>query len=563
MSSFPFRLRTLLLCAGLLGFAHGSAFAETAAPTAEQPAAAQALQGPEQRVALVIGNSAYQNVAQLPNPDNDAQSMAQFLNSAGFEVVEATDLTQNDMLKVVQDFSAKIAAHGPNTVAMVYYAGHGVQLAGENYLIPVDAKISSPADLTGNAVRLVDIMATLEAIPSRLRIVMLDACRNNPFPTINDAGRGLAIVDAPNGSIVGYSTAPGAEALDGTDGHSPYTSAFLHLARDPNVPIEQLFKRVRLEVNHSTEGQQTPWESSSLTSDFYFFGDTAVAATRAAAHGPVVQMASNLPNRSVRQAYDFVLSEGQPQYYQEFIQMFPDDPLCVRVRWLLANILEAAAWHNAVLLNSPLGYKAFYENHVNSPYAQVAMKLQTQPKMIAPTHLILPHLTPTATQGLPTNTKLNALPTNGNVTTPANGATNGKIVTLPTPANGTTNGKIMTLPVQTTGKTTVTDTLKTNGPTTNKTIVTDTLKTNGPTNNKIVETPVVKQELKTELKVDHHDDRVVKFNNNAGQLTTTGQNNRLQGNTLALKPSNGPSNFSPRVASMGGGGSGGGFGHHH
>src|SRR5436190_16575831 len=191
------------------------------------------------------------------------------------------------MIRVVQDFSSKVSARGPNSVAMVYYAGHGVQLAGENYLVPVDAKISDPSDLVSNSVRLVDVMATLDAIPSRMRIVLLDACRNNPFPSVVDAGRGLAIVDAPNGSIVGYSTAPGTEAQDGSDGHSPYTSAFLRLAREPNLPIEKLFKRVRLEVNHTTEGEQTPWESSSLTSEFYFFGDTAIAAMRAPEHGPV------------------------------------------------------------------------------------------------------------------------------------------------------------------------------------------------------------------------------------------------------------------------------------
>ena len=297
-----------------------------------------ALQGPEQRVALVIGNSNYQNAPQLQNPDNDAQSMAQFLNSAGFEVVAATDLTQNDMLRVVQDFSAKVSARGPNTVAMVYYAGHGVQLAGENYLVPVDAKVSNPTELVSNSVRLVDVMSTLETIPSRMRIVILDACRNNPFPNVNDAGRGLAIVDAPNGSIVGYSTAPGAEAQDGTGGHSPYTQAFLNVAREPNVPIEQLFKRVRLEVNQTTSGAQIPWESSSLTSDFTFFGDTAVAANRAPVNTPVVQMASNLPSRSTRQAYDYVVSEGRPEYYQEFIQMYPHDPLCDHIRWLLANL---------------------------------------------------------------------------------------------------------------------------------------------------------------------------------------------------------------------------------
>ena len=113
------------------------------------------------------------------------------MNSAGFEVTQATDLSRSEMVRAVQDFSDKVAIRGPGAVAMIYYAGHGVQLAGENYLLPVDAKISSPSDLDGNSLRLVDVMGTLELIPSRMRIVVLDACRNNPFPEINDAGRGL------------------------------------------------------------------------------------------------------------------------------------------------------------------------------------------------------------------------------------------------------------------------------------------------------------------------------------------------------------------------------------
>jgi hypothetical protein len=377
-----FRLKPFLMTVSLLGSLFGFACGPVSAQVAPVQPAPTALQGPEQRVALVIGNSNYQNAPQLANPDNDAESMAQFLNSAGFEVVAATDLTQNDMLRVVQDFSAKVSARGPNTVAMVYYAGHGVQLAGENYLVPVDAKVSSQTELVNNSVRLVDVMSTLETIPSRMRIVILDACRNNPFPNVNDAGRGLAIVDAPNGSIVGYSTAPGAEAQDGTGGHSPYTQAFLNVAREPNVPIEQLFKRVRLEVNQTTLGAQIPWESSSLTSDFTFFGDTAVAANRAPVNAPVVQMASNLPSRSTRQAYDYVVSEARPEYYQEFIQMYPHDPLCDHVRWLLNNLLLTQAWHKAVLANSPLGYKNFYNSYGNTPYAQVALKLEAQPKQI-------------------------------------------------------------------------------------------------------------------------------------------------------------------------------------
>jgi hypothetical protein len=353
---------------------------------------------PEQRVALVIGNASYRNIQPLDNPDNDAQSMAQMLNQAGFEVITATNLTQTEMIKVVQDFSSRIATHGPNTVAMIYYAGHGVQIAGENYLIPIDARIAAPSDLTSGAVRLVDLMATLEAIPSRARIVVLDACRNNPFPAVDDAGRGLAIVDAPNGSIVGYSTSPGEEALDGRGNHSPYTQAFLRLARQPNLPIEQLFKRIRLDVHQSTEGLQTPWESSSLTNDFTFFGDAATAAARPPLNAPVVQMASNLPGQSVRQAYDYVLSENSPANYREFIEMFPRDPLADRVRLLLADLTQAAAWHDAVLANSPAAYQSFRDTYADSRYAPVALRLQARPRPVSvlqPTHLLVPpRLTP-------------------------------------------------------------------------------------------------------------------------------------------------------------------------
>jgi hypothetical protein len=378
---------------------------------------------------------------------------------------------------------------------MVYYAGHGVQLAGENYLVPIDAKVSNQTELVNDSVRLVDVMSTLETIPSRMRIVILDACRNNPFPNVNDAGRGLAIVDAPNGSIVGYSTAPGAEAQDGANGHSPYTQAFLNVAREPNVPIEQLFKRVRLQVNQTTSGAQIPWESSSLTSDFTFFGDTAVAANRAPLNAPVVQMASNLPSRSTRQAYDYVVSEGRPEYYQEFIQMYPHDPLCDHIRWLLSNLLLTQAWHQAVLANSPIGYQAFYKNYGNSPYAQMALKLETQPKLIplmqatkflAPQNIVptlkignlgQPKYIPLIQQGnggsqMNANLPVVQKPVDGNVIgklgnggqivnlpagNPQNGTPSqapGKIVTLPAPTNTTTNnngiGKITTLPVTTT-----------------------------------------------------------------------------------------------------------------
>jgi hypothetical protein len=576
-----FRLKPFLMTAGLVGSLFGFTCGPVSAQVAPVQPAPTALQGPEQRVALVIGNANYQNAPQLANPDDDAQSIAQFLNSAGFEVVAATDLTQNDMLRVVQDFSAKVASRGPNTVAMVYYAGHGVQLAGENYLVPVDAKVSSPTELVNNSVRLVDVMSTLETIPSRMRIVILDACRNNPFPEVNDAGRGLAIVDAPNGSIVGYSTAPGAEALDGTSGHSPYTQAFLNVAREPNVPIEQLFKRVRLQVNQTTSGAQIPWESSSLTSDFTFFGDTAVAANRAPVKAPVVQMASNLPSRSTRQAYDYVVSEGRPEYYQEFIRMYPHDPLCDHVRWLLNNILISQAWHKTVLANSPVAYKSFYDSYGNSPYAQVALKLQAQPKQIplmqatkflAPQNIApaikignlgQPKYMPLLQQGngggqLNGNLPIVQKPIDGNVIgKPGNG---GQIVNLPSGNNNQQNGtpsqipgKIVTLPAPTTTNKGGIGKIVTLPATNNKA---DGGNVNGRPG-KIVSMPVnvgkggstidakpVVQTQNQPIRVNNGNTGIVKLNNNpVNKVQNNVQTNRPQLNTMPSRMVNSNSNF--------------------
>lgn len=348
--------------------------------------------GPEQRVALVIGNGAYTGATPLANPVNDARQVAELLTAAGFEVITGTDLDHDDMIQAIQDFAGRIAKRGPNTVAFVYYAGHGLQVAGDNFLIPVDAKIAREADVESTSIRLVDIMATLEAVPSRMRIVVLDACRNDPFDSLKDDGRGLAIVDAPNGSIVAYSTAPGTEAYDGSGRHSPYTAAFLRLARQPNVPIEQFFKRVRLLVNDTTDGRQTPWESSSLTGDFYFFGDTAIASAKAApvktAYAPQALRA-----RPAREAYDYVIAEDTVEYYEEFIRLYPADPMLIRIRALLAAKIMSIAWYNAVLANSPLAYQSFYSKYSSSPYAQAALKLQAQPKpkpLYQPSNIIVP-----------------------------------------------------------------------------------------------------------------------------------------------------------------------------
>ena len=182
----------------------------------------------ESRLALVIGQSAYRSVPALPNPANDARAVTQLLTDSGFEVSTASDLSQSQMRETVSEFAGKVAAKGADTVALVFYAGHGLQIDGENFLVPIDIDLKREADIPIQAVRLNDILNTLTSVPSKMRILMLDACRNNPFPDISKtAGGGLAIVDAKvgaPGTFLSFSTSPGAVAEDGTGPNSPYTT---------------------------------------------------------------------------------------------------------------------------------------------------------------------------------------------------------------------------------------------------------------------------------------------------------------------------------------------------
>src|SRR5215467_7095036 len=193
----------------------------------------------ENRMALVIGQSAYKSVPALPNPGNDAKAVTRLLTDSGFEVSSAADLTQSEMRTAVSDFAGKVAAKGPDTVALVFYAGHGIQVDGENFLIPTDIDPKREADIPMQAVRLNDVLNTLASVPSRMRFLLLDACRNNPFPELNKTtGSGLAIVDAKvgaPGTFVSFSTSPGAEAEDGSGANSPYTTALLATGREPGI----------------------------------------------------------------------------------------------------------------------------------------------------------------------------------------------------------------------------------------------------------------------------------------------------------------------------------------
>lgn len=222
----------------------------------------------EKRLALVIGNAAY-DVAPLHNPENDATDVAELLDSLGFEVT----LKKNVGLKELEDSVRQFGHSLKNSeVGLFYYAGHGMQVAGKSYLIPVGATIRQSTDLKYHAVDLEMILDELAFARNKLNIVILDACRDNPLGREWRSGsRGLAAVStAPSGMLISYSTSPNMVAADGSGRNSPYTSALLRYMQEPGLIAEQVFKKVRHQLEIETKGQQTPWELSSLKGDFYF-----------------------------------------------------------------------------------------------------------------------------------------------------------------------------------------------------------------------------------------------------------------------------------------------------
>ncbi len=229
----------------------------------------------ERRTALVIGNAAYRT-ASLKNPANDARDMAATLKSLGFEVSLVTDATLQQMESAVREFGLKLRQGG---VGLFYYAGHGVQVAGENYLVPVNAVIQSEGDVKFGALNAGLVLAKMEDAGNGLNVVILDACRSNPFArSFRSAEQGLAKMDAPTGSLIAYSTSPGKVASDGGGKNGLYTQHLLNNITTPGLSVEELFKRVRQGVAGDSARKQVPWEASSLIGQFSFAGSVQVAS---------------------------------------------------------------------------------------------------------------------------------------------------------------------------------------------------------------------------------------------------------------------------------------------
>src|ERR1700716_1896168 len=223
----------------------------------------------EKRIALVIGNGAYQAEA-LPTTANDAGLIAQTLQAAGFDVVGARDLDGDTLRRSFRDFIQKAESSGPDTVAMVYLAGYGLQLAGENYFVPVDSAINRDTDVPIEALRTGDYIRQLASLPLKAGIVVLDAARQQPFVS-GQIASGLALVEADPHMLIAFNAAPGTVAPAEQGPYGAYAQSLAEMIRAGGLPLPEVFNRVRLRVNEATKGAQVPWDTQKLDAQFMFF----------------------------------------------------------------------------------------------------------------------------------------------------------------------------------------------------------------------------------------------------------------------------------------------------
>ena len=264
---------------------------------------------PPSRVALVIGNGKYA-AAPLPNPVNDAADMAQALEKAGFTVIRRENATLREMHLALREFGDRL---GRTSTGLFYFAGHGVQVRGRNYLLPVDADIAREDEVAFSAMDLGAVMEKLDSARNPVNLVILDACRDNPFGSRFQAtSKGLAQVEAPPGTLIAFSTAPGSAAADGAGRNGLYTGHLLAEMKKPGASIEETFRAVRASVRRDSKGAQVPWESTSLETEFKFHA--AVAMPPAPAVAPKLA-SGNTPRRIVSMTVPPALQVGDTWVY--------------------------------------------------------------------------------------------------------------------------------------------------------------------------------------------------------------------------------------------------------
>lgn len=280
----------------------------------------------EPRVALVIGNAAYK-IDPLKNPVNDADDMAKALQDAGFRVTLRKNATHRQMIEAISDFGRDLKKGG---VGLFYFAGHGVQSKGRNFLVPVNANVASEGELEFETVDANRVLAAMDDAGNRVNIMVLDACRNNPYVrSFRSAARGLAQMDAAKGSYIAFATAPGSVAADGAGNNGLYTEQLLKSLREPETDIHKVFTRVTAEVSRMTGGKQVPWTASSLTGDFAF------------RTGPQIAMVAPDPRADERALWDSVKSTQNPAELEAYLEKYPKGLFATVARARLKTLADS------------------------------------------------------------------------------------------------------------------------------------------------------------------------------------------------------------------------------
>jgi hypothetical protein len=369
---YSFRMSSHIVSACILLLLSSAIAAQTSRQlTREKPA--------EKRLALVIGNGSYLN-APLQSPVNDANDMALALRSVGFEVILHTDINQAEMKRAVDEFGQKLRELGGT--GLFYYAGHGVQMKGKNYLVPIGAVVDTEEDIEYEGVQIGRVLTKMDSAGNASNIVILDASRDNPFArSFRSGGKGLASIDAPSGMFIAFASMPGAAASNGSGRNSPYTEALLKQIRSAELSIEDAFKQVRVSVLEATEQRQTTWESSSLTGSFSFSTNAKPVAAATTPVAPVVEVpvaSEPIQTASANElaAWELVKDSSDIEVLQIYLEEFPNG-LYSSVARIKVRKIERDEWdlvknsENAEKLQAHL---TKYPKGENAPTARILLR---------------------------------------------------------------------------------------------------------------------------------------------------------------------------------------------
>lgn len=331
------------------------------------------------RIALVIGNSAYAGNAALSNPAKDAEAMSAALRKLGFHVTELRDGSRAQMAEAVAAVRRQL--QGRQGVGMLYYAGHGLQIDWRNYMLPVDARPVSQADIVAQAVDVDSVLEAFKQAGNRMNILVLDACRDNPFEGTASA-KGLAQVDAPPGTFLAYATAPGNTADDGANGNGLYTGFLLQELVRPTARIEDVFKRVRLQVRQKSAGRQIPWESTSLEEDFVFNdGRLAGAPPPPAPARPSerqLQAEREQAFERDKAQWDRIKNSRNPEDFYAFLQASPNGPISEAAQDRLDQLAKPAVVPTPVQGRATIQRDPRVGDEVEYVYRDYLTKLETR-----------------------------------------------------------------------------------------------------------------------------------------------------------------------------------------